>query len=1029
MSLSYIVSLLFFITFAICIFLGIYILFLNTNNRLNRIYFAVCLSLSVWALGFSIANTALDYEMSLFWRRVSCLGWGTIHSILLHFILILTERSKILKNKWLYVLLYLPVTVNVYAFGLNSDLAREQYNLVYTVAGWVNVSENTWGDWYFNFYYVSFAISGLWLLWSWGRSSIDPKKKKQAHLLMFSFAMAILLGTITDLIMYRYMSINVPQVSSIISMIPIGTSFYAIKRYGLMGPIEKSEEAEPGKILSEVNLVKFYHIMSMVFILGGMLNFAARYYVIHAPLTSVLLFSAFLCTNGILLQIIQRIPNENGHQDTAFIILVSISIPLITLRFIESASITVWAVSFIFVIPSIIFNRRRMMFWLGISILFTQIWVWIKVPIAMVQVDGSDHIVRIGIYSMTLWMAFYVNRIYIQRIKENEAQIKFQKMVSQISADFVTVTESNLDKKIKGVLQLSGEVFQVDRTYLSVFFQDPKTVTYTCEWCNEGIEPAKNNVRMLSADTFPCWVSQILKNEVVHIPDVEMLPLEAGEEKELLRQQQIQSLLSIPVTNKGKILGFLRFDSVKETKTWRGDHQELLRILANLLADALVKVEAEKEINYMAYYDALTGLPNRILLKNQLEQAIHLARGTEKLIGVVFIDMDSFKAVNDTMGHEGGDEMLKEVARRLSGCVRKHDTVSRFGGDEFLVKITQIHRVDDIRKIVDNIMKSFNLPVIVKNQEFFITVSAGIAVYPTDGEEAETLIKNADLAMYISKDKGKNQYTLCSPVMKEDELKKMQLTNSLYRAQERNELVLYYQPQVSALTKEIIGLEALIRWKHPDLGMVSPGIFIPLAEKTGLINPIGQWVLQTACHQNKKWQELGLPPIRMAVNISVEQFRNPNLVSLVARTLSEIGLDSKYLELEITESTAVKEEGYIIQVLHELKALGVTIAIDDFGTEYSSLSRLKTLPVDRIKIDMQFVHGISEGNKDEAIAKIIIQLAKNLRIDVIAEGVETEKQFEFFRKHMCDEIQGYYFYKPMPVVELEEILFSQFKKK
>lgn len=258
--------------------------------------------------------------------------------------------------------------------------------------------------------------------------------------------------------------------------------------------------------------------------------------------------------------------------------------------------------------------------------------------------------------------------------------------------------------------------------------------------------------------------------------------------------------------NKGKIFGFLGFDSVNAAKTWRGDHQELLRILANLLADALVKVEAEKEINYMAYYDALTGLPNRILFKNRLEQAIHLANVTKKNIGVVFIDIDSFKAVNDTMGHEGGDEMLKEVACRLLGCVRKQDTVSRFGGDEFTINLTQIDKVEEIRKIIDNIMYSFDLPILVKDQEFFITVSAGIAVYPVDGEESETLIKNADLAMYSSKEKGKNQCTFCSPVMKEDELKKMQLTNCLHRAQERNELVLYYQPQVSVLTKKLLDL-------------------------------------------------------------------------------------------------------------------------------------------------------------------------------------------------------------------------------
>ena len=319
-------------------------------------------------------------------------------------------------------------------------------------------------------------------------------------------------------------------------------------------------------------------------------------------------------------------------------------------------------------------------------------------------------------------------------------------------------------------------------------------------------------------------------------------------------------------------------------------------------------------------------------------------------------------------------------------------------------------------------MKSFSKSLTVNGQEFFITASAGIAVYPEDGEEADSLIKHADMAMYSSKGGGKNKYTLCSQVMKDDTMKKMQLTNSLYRAQGRNELVLYYQPQVDIATKKIIGMEALIRWKHPELGMIPPSVFIPIAEQTGLINPIGQWVLRTACRQNKLWQEKGLPPIRTAVNLSVEQFRSSNLAHIIKNTLEETGLQPELLELEITESIAIEETESIISILNELKMLGVTIAIDDFGTEYSSLSQFKELPIDRIKIAMPFVQGISVNTKDEAIVEVLIHLARSLGINVIAEGVETELQLAFLTQGKCDEFQGYYFYKPMPAEELEKIL-------
>jgi EAL domain-containing protein (putative c-di-GMP-specific phosphodiesterase class I) len=254
----------------------------------------------------------------------------------------------------------------------------------------------------------------------------------------------------------------------------------------------------------------------------------------------------------------------------------------------------------------------------------------------------------------------------------------------------------------------------------------------------------------------------------------------------------------------------------------------------------------------------------------------------------------------------------------------------------------------------------------------------------------------------------------------------MKLTNSLYRALERDELVLYYQPQINIVTQDIVGFEALLRWNHPEYGMISPTVFIPLAEQTGLINPIGEWVLNTACRQNKKWQEMGFPLVHMSVNLSVEQFRNPNLISIIKNALSESGLKSRYLELEITEGTAVKESGYILNELQELRKLGISVAIDDFGTEYSSLSRLKTLPADRIKIDMLFVHSISQGSRDKAIAKSIIQMAQNLNLKVIAEGVETEEQFDFFSKEKCDEVQGFYFYKPMPAEEINKSIISKF---
>lgn len=595
---------------------------------------------------------------------------------------------------------------------------------------------------------------------------------------------------------------------------------------------------------------------------------------------------------------------------------------------------------------------------------------------------------------------------------------------SEISFDFVSVNPANMDEKINALLSKTGSFFLVDRTYVCLINHQDGAMTYTHEWRQEGIEPGAGIMHNAPLDMFPWWMEQLASNQLIYIEDVSKLPDEAGAEKARLVRQNIKSAVAIPIEEHGKLLGFIGLDSVASLKVWPGEHLKLLKILANLLADGLIKIQSEKKSEYLAYYDHLTGLPNRTLFADRLTQALHLAKRNERFIAVMFMDLDRFKTVNDTIGHSGGDTIVQEVAKGLARRLRKADTVARFGGDEFLIMLNNIPDSKHITGIADKIMRLFENPFMVNGQEFFITASVGVAVYPFDGEDAETLIKNADIAMYKAKSRGKNQYVLCTAGMREDVRKNMILSNSLYRALERHELVVYYQPQVRLDTGKIVGLEALLRWRHPEMGLVSPGVFIPLAEKSGLIHSIGEWVLKTAVRQNKTWQNMGLPPLRMAVNLSVSQFNNPRLVDDVGNILQEAGLPPEYLELEITESIATKEADYTVSVLNKLKKLGVTISIDDFGVEYSSLNRLKLLPIDRIKIDMQFIHGIEGSEKDQAITKVIINLAKSLGLEVLAEGVETAPQLEFLCQKMCDEVQGYYFYKPMPAAELEALLKS-----
>jgi len=434
------------------------------------------------------------------------------------------------------------------------------------------------------------------------------------------------------------------------------------------------------------------------------------------------------------------------------------------------------------------------------------------------------------------------------------------------------------------------------------------------------------------------------------------------------------------------------------------------------------RIDMEEEIKKLAYHDYLTGLPNRRLFIDRLNLSIFDAAENEKVIAVLFLDLDSFKRINDTMGHAKGDELLKMVSKRLKNTIKESDTVCRVGGDEFLILIQNIENKQYIRDISEEILGIFKEPFKINSNDLYVTTSIGGAIYPIDGQDVETLIKNADIAMYKAKEKGRNKFELCTAVIKDNLVEEMKLTTSLYKAIERNELELYYQPQVSLITEKIIGLEALVRWNNAELGRVNPGNFIYIAEKTGLILPIGEWVMRTACCQNKKWQDSDILNVPIAVNLSVNQFQNTEIIENIVKILKETRLNPKDLELEITENIIMKETEYIIESLVQLKRLGVKIAIDDFGTEYSSLNYIKQLPLDKIKIDMSFIRGININHKDEAIIKVIIALAKNLGLKVIAEGVETKEQLDFLRDEMCDEIQGYYYYKPMPAIEIEELM-------
>lgn len=433
---------------------------------------------------------------------------------------------------------------------------------------------------------------------------------------------------------------------------------------------------------------------------------------------------------------------------------------------------------------------------------------------------------------------------------------------------------------------------------------------------------------------------------------------------------------------------------------------------------------AAVEIEHLAYHDALTGLPNRPLFMDRLIVALSQAhRGSQKL-AVLFLDLDRFKNINDSLGHTAGDSLLKAVSDRIRRCVREGDTVARFGGDEFTMLIPRIENIEDAAKIASKIIETIKIPFLLGGQELFISTSIGVSLYPGDGLDPETLVRNADTAMYRAKEQGRDNYQLYAPDMNAQALERLDLENTLRKALSQEELVLFYQPQVSARTGAVIGLEALVRWQHPERGLLSPAQFISAAEVSGLIIPIGDWILRTACRQARVWQKKLDQKITIAVNLSARQFQQPDLVEQVRAALDDTGLDPSTLEIEITESNAMQNAENTIYTLRELKAIGVRISMDDFGTGYSSLNYLKRFPIDTLKLDQSFVRDVTTDPSDAAIVSAVITMAHSLNLKVVAEGVETEEQLQFLRRQNCDVIQGYYFSRPASAPDLEPFLLQ-----
>lgn len=988
---SVVMSFIFFLVALCTLYLGIYLVYMDISSQLNKLFFAASIALGIWAVGSCIAIVASNVETVLLWRRVAALGWGSIYCIILHFVIVLISSNKFsqysrdwcLIKRYRYIVLYLPAILTLYAFSVSSDLAEKQYDFILTNFGWRNIATDTYWNIFFNIYYISYCVLSIFLLIRWSRKIVLIREKKQANLIIYSVTASFIIGSITDNLLDYYPATDLPEIGVLLIFISLTTIWYAIKRYSIM-------TLSPSFIAEDI--LKNMNDGLILLDEGGFIQMLN-------PSASDLLddrHQELIGTNiSSILKGNQVLNSSFTGQEKVIITKDQTEKPVL------------------FSAAPIVDNWGGM---LGVVCILSDLSEIKKKEEALKKTQEE---LERRVYKRTVALSD-INKLLKNEAQERNILMKLQQQVSEISAEFISINQRNMDNKILDLLSKIGVVLKADRAYFINHDDTSKRANSFYEWYKSGIIPRVDKIKYVDLIN-DLWHSDlILHKDNIFVANIDELLQNIKNKNIELEKLQIKSILVIPLKINQQIIGFIIFDSVYSPKKWNNNQISIMKLLANILSDGLSKIATEKEIEFLAYYDYLTQLPNRLLLSKKLDEYITDKKYDQ--LCLIFLDLDGFKMINDTVGHHGGDFLLKEVSKALKNIIGTSGMVSRISGDEFIIVIHDFKEEEEIIPVANQLLEIFKTPFSIENEELFITGSAGISFYPIDGVNTDELIKNADSAMYLAKENGKNQYQFCTSTLKTDLSKKISIIKSLQHAIIKDELILYYQPQVCLKTEKILSVEALIRWNSPELGMVSPAVFIPLAEQNGLINAIGEWVLRTACKQNRIWQDKGLDPIKIGVNLSIHQFKHSNLLEQLESILKEFKIEPQYLELEITESIAMDQTNNVIDTLKRLKALGVHIAIDDFGTKYSSLSRIKQLPIDKIKIDKEFIWGLSDNSKDQAITKTIILLGKSLDIKLIAEGAQTKEQIDFLKAMECDEVQGYYYYKPMPAEELESIL-------
>lgn len=1009
---------------------GIYGIFIN-RERLNRIYAHFAFSLSIWALSHVMIYLSPNYQSAKICFITTMIGSCLSYSFVLYYALLLCQKGAFLKKKIGLLLLHFPLLLTIiYFLFFDKPPFAPLYALRYVNGHWIYQDGIVFGQitfWMLQMllYPTLSVIFMLLYIFKHNAKALSAQILVKPLIIMLSCAIPPFMFSIfTDILLKPSLTKDLPPLAGLVCIAPLLGVMYCTKKYFLFKAPEEVTVFLQTTALKRSILKQLYAFhATVIFIFAGLL-FMDYYFILKRPFSPQIhiLFFLFSLIALFTYLIFEKSAFSAKTKENLLLFAIALTCVIMALSFPYENVFVLFFCPIQFLILGILFDKKsHMLKVIGIILANYFFLLWTR----------FEHIIDYNIYQgfkplsfeiatvvLSIFLIYYVGNIFRNRIRElNHAGLS-QTVVSKISTLFMENREKHFEETAKEALKALIEFLNLSHGALLFFHPETLSLSPLVQVSSKEGQ-SHLDLRALYLGNFHYTLSEFEKDNTIQYTEYHPLPLSAQEERDYVERHQ----LSYVFLKKFSILdqeAVLMLSDSKKGFLLDDSKIQVVSIFIHILAVAYEGMLDRKIIEKMAYQDSLTGLPNTLYFKSQLESLI--AHGHEKF-AVLFLDLDSFKHVNDTIGHDGGDGLIKIIASDILAHLdpAKHE-ICRFGGDEFLILIRDFAHLAEISDFCKELLLEIKKPYVLSETEFFVSATIGVALYPDHGQDGVSLIKNADMAMYETKAKNKGTCGIYRETLANQNAFSIKLQNDLHHAIKNHEFELYYQPQVDGRTGEIIGAEALLRWNNPTYGRVSPSVFIPLAEQSGAIHELGLWVIKTAARQNKMWQQKGLPFIPISVNVSIHQFKKSSFIENLKKALGTCQLSPQYLEIEITENYSDIREKELTEILDGLHAYGFVISIDDFGTKYSSMLRLKNFPIDKLKIDMDFIRGIGYNKKDEGIIRVISYFASTLGMRVIAEGVENKAQKDFLLASDCFEIQGYYYAKPLPAPDFEQLL-------